>query len=230
MILALLLAASAPQTAVKAEREFAATAQTKGLWTAFRATAADDAMMFVPEKVRARDWLEGRKDPPFSMMWWPARIDISCDGELAVSSGPWIDPGRSKVGMFLTVWQHQADGRWKWVLNQRLELAKPMPAREEPVTYPKECERGERADSDSPHRGETLDFVYVSEGSMPANAWPPLTKRLVLETDGRMSLDHSLKWTLGVEVTSRMYEVRIYRSTRDNWRTAIVSLQAVPPR
>ena len=45
MILALLLAAAAPQTAIDAERAFVADAQTLGQWTAFRKYAADDAVM-----------------------------------------------------------------------------------------------------------------------------------------------------------------------------------------
>ena len=76
MIIALLLAAAAPQaapqTAVDAERAFAAHAQKVGQWTAFRDYAEPTAVMFDPQAVGAHDFLKGRKDPPRSVEWWPA--------------------------------------------------------------------------------------------------------------------------------------------------------------
>ena len=85
MILALLLAAapvSAPMSAIDAERAFAADAQKNGQWTAFRNSAAPDAVMFVPEKVNAQAWLKDRADPPVSVFWWPGRSYVSCDGSV----------------------------------------------------------------------------------------------------------------------------------------------------
>lgn len=125
MIIALLLAAApvsaidarpAP-SAIDAERAFAADAQKNGQWTAFRNSAAPDAVMFVPEKVNAQAWLKDRADPPVSVFWWPGRSYVSCDGSVAVNTGPWVRGYGKTVGYFTTVWQRQADGGWKWIYD-----------------------------------------------------------------------------------------------------------------
>lgn len=116
MIAALLLAAAAPQSVVDAEEAFAALAQKRGQWTAFRATAAPDAIMFLPNATRVQDWLKDRKDPPVSVKWWPTKAWQSCDGSLAVTTGGALWPD-GRHGYFTTIWKRQPDGGWKWVLD-----------------------------------------------------------------------------------------------------------------
>lgn len=111
-------------TVLDAERAFAADARTLGQWTAFRKWAAPDATMFVPQPVNAQAWLKDRKDPPRAIDWWPTAAWMSCDGTLAADTGGWRQPDGS-VGYFSTVWQRQADGGWKWVLDHGDVLAKP---------------------------------------------------------------------------------------------------------
>jgi hypothetical protein len=129
MITAFLLAAAPLATAVDAERAFAADAQRLGQWTAFRKYADQDAVMFTPQAVWARDFLKGRKDPPQSVRWWPTRSFVSCDGRTAVNTGQAILPGR-RHGRFTTVWQ-RGDTGWKWVYdagsNVKGQLAPPRP-------------------------------------------------------------------------------------------------------
>ena len=127
MIIALLLAAAAPaadagpsprpMSAIDAERAFAADAQKNGQWTAFRQYAAPDAVMFVPEKVNAQAWLKDRVDPPTRVYWWPGRSYVSCDGTVAVNTGPWVRGYGKSVGYFTTIWMRQADGSWKWIYD-----------------------------------------------------------------------------------------------------------------
>ena len=117
MIAALLLAAAQPQTAIDAERAFAADAQKLGQWTAFRKYAAPDAIMFLPEAGSAQGFLKGKADPPTAVFWWPGRSYVSCDGTIAVNTGPWVRQWGKSVGYFTTVWQRQADGSWKWLLD-----------------------------------------------------------------------------------------------------------------
>jgi ketosteroid isomerase-like protein len=117
MILAApILQATAPQSAVDAERAFNAAAQAKGQWTAFREFAAADAVMFRPQPTNAQAWLKGRSDPPKSVEWWPTESYVSCDGRLAVNTGGWKRPDGS-VGYFTTVWRKDADGSWKWIVD-----------------------------------------------------------------------------------------------------------------
>ena len=68
-----------PSKVVAAELGFARMAQDEGQWTAFRATADDDAVMFVPQQVSAKAWLKGRADPPASVKWSPSVVYVSCN-------------------------------------------------------------------------------------------------------------------------------------------------------
>ncbi|MCW3834956.1 hypothetical protein ACFQ1E_02155 [Sphingomonas canadensis] len=136
--LMMLLAAHAagPETAVDAERAFYRAAQTDGQWTAFRRFATDDAVMFTPQPVRAQEVLP-KKDPPIAVQWWPAHSYVSCDGTVAVNTGPWVRPNGS--GYFSTVWERQADGHWKWVMDHGDGLSAPRPLPEEPKVRRAAC-------------------------------------------------------------------------------------------
>lgn len=138
MMIALLLAAAAPQaapqtapkSAVDAERAFAAHARKVGQWTAFRAYAEPTAVMFDPQAVWAHDFLKNRKDPPRSVEWWPTQSFVSCDGDVAVNTGGARYPS-GQHGYFTTVWARQKDGGWKWSVDGGDSVRKPLarPAR-----------------------------------------------------------------------------------------------------
>jgi hypothetical protein len=126
MIAALLLAAATPaQTAIDAERAFAADAQKIGQWTAFRKWSTEDALMFAPQPVNAHEFLKDRKDPPVSVFWWPGRSFVSCDGSYSVNTGPWVGQIGKTQGYFTTVWKRQPDGGWKWVYDGGDALKEP---------------------------------------------------------------------------------------------------------
>src|SRR5207253_9389317 len=103
MIFALLLAAAPVPTAVDAELAFARDAQRIGQWTAFRKWADRDAVVFTPQAVWARNFLQDRKDPPKAVSWRPTDSFVSCDGHTAVNTGPWFKGG-APGGYFTTVW------------------------------------------------------------------------------------------------------------------------------
>ncbi|MEQ9661705.1 MAG: hypothetical protein RLN87_04055 [Parasphingopyxis sp.] len=140
---ALLLAGSAEHDAaaevIAAERAFAEAAQTDGQWTAFRRFARGDAVMFAPNVGFASEILDGLSDPPISVRWWPARTFISCDGTMAVNTGPWVRPG-NRVGYFVTVWARQADGSWRWTLDDGADLDMPVAAGEQPTVRRAACD------------------------------------------------------------------------------------------
>ena len=114
-----------PSAVIAAELAFASLAQAKGQWSAFRATATGDAVMFAPAMVRAQDWLKGRADPPVAVKWQPHQVWSSCDGSMAVTHGAWQRPNNT-VGYFTTVWQRQRDGGYKWVFDHADTLALPL--------------------------------------------------------------------------------------------------------
>ena len=175
MILALLLAAApAPMSAIDAERAFAADAQRHGQWTAFRKWSTPDALMFVPQPTKARDFLKGRKDPTLSVYWWPGRSYVSCDGKTAINTGPWVRGYGKSVGFYTTVWVRQPNGGWKWVYDA--------------------------GDEDKFMRGEGGDISPV-KATCPTTALPPLPKRDLqanVITGGGSSADGTLSWSWAV--------------------------------
>ncbi len=119
MIIALMLAmqAAAPMSAIDAERAFAADAQKTGQWSAFRRWSTRDALMFTPQPVNAHLYLARLRDPAHSVYWWPGRSYVSCDGTIAVNTGPWVRDFGKSVGYFTTVWARQPGGAWKWIYD-----------------------------------------------------------------------------------------------------------------
>lgn len=107
-----------PSAVIAAELAFAQDAHTRGQWTAFAAAAANDAVMFVPQMVWAQQWLKGRPNPAAALRWQPYQVWSSCDGSLVASHGVWRDGGAgTRSGWFTTLWQREADGSYKWVLD-----------------------------------------------------------------------------------------------------------------
>jgi len=119
-----------PSAVIATELAFAREAREEGQWTAFREFAAEDAVMFVPEAVKARDWLAKRADPPQPVQWQPHEVWSSCDGSLSVTKGAWQRPDGS-TGYFTTVWERRGrpgdDEEYRWVLDQGDTLAEPLP-------------------------------------------------------------------------------------------------------
>jgi hypothetical protein len=116
-----------PSAVIAAEIAFNQLAQRKGQWSAFRATAADGAEMFVPQRVRATDWLKHRADPSVSVKWQAFAVWSSCDGSYAATRGAWERPG--SAGTYVTVWKKQKDGKYKWLLDMSVtdETARAAP-------------------------------------------------------------------------------------------------------
>ena len=120
------------QPVVQVERAYASAAQTKGQWTAFRAFAASDAVMMLDGPQPAAPFLKDRADPPVAVMWWPAHIVTSCDGSLALSTGPWRLKGGTVAGRYFTLWRHDADG-WRWIFDGGTDDRTGTPAGDAPV-------------------------------------------------------------------------------------------------
>ena len=138
---ALLIAAAAAgvPTAVDAERAFSRDAQRIGQWTASRAYADRDAVMFTPQAIWARDFLKGRRDPRAAIRWSPNESYVSCDGRTAVNTGPWQSADGRQHGFYTTVWE-QEKGRWHWLSDGRHTLRTPLAARSPPVVRKASCQ------------------------------------------------------------------------------------------
>lgn len=166
-------AVGAAQQVLAAEHEFALRAQRDGLWTAFRATASDDALMFVPEMVNAQRWLDGRADPERAVNWHPRQVVVSCDGTLATTTGGALWPDGSH-GYFVTIWQKQPDDSWKWVADMGGPSAEPLPPLDQPNIRVADC--AALPDSGDPGRhANAVDFHSgrSDDGSLSwtVNSW-----------------------------------------------------------
>ncbi|MDZ3831780.1 MAG: hypothetical protein U0S50_08190 [Sphingopyxis sp.] len=118
--------AANPSAFVAAEIAFARLAQEKGQWTAFRETAHPDAVMFVPARTSARDWLKTQANPAEAVRWQPHAVYVSCDGNVGVTTGAWQKGAGS--GYFTTVWLRDKKGELSWVLDHGDTLEVPRTA------------------------------------------------------------------------------------------------------
>jgi len=123
---------------VAAERAFAQRAQVEGQWKAFRLTAAADAIMFVPDAQPLAKALSGATEPSVPVMWWPGTIAASCDGTLALSTGPWVRAASAGQGTFSTIWRRTASG-YRWVLDHGRPTPRLVPAGNSPSVIAPVC-------------------------------------------------------------------------------------------
>lgn len=182
-----------PSALIAAESAFARLAREKGQWTAFAATATDEAEMFVPQRVAAKLWLKGRANPPQAVQWQPSSVWMSCDGSAGVTFGGYQAGGSN--GWFSTVWQRQRKkGDYKWVLDQGGDLTAPL-ARADFITgkvadCPPRPRRDPLADAPpKPKRGDPPPPPRPLAGPIPALTAPAGSD----SKDGR-SIDGTLAW------------------------------------
>lgn len=141
-----------PSAAIAAELAMAKVGRERGLWSALAASAAPDAILFAPGMVWAQMWLKGRQAPPAPWTREPHAVWSSCDGSLVVSQGAWAREG--KGGRFVTIWQRQPDGGYRWVVEESMSLTAPPPAPEMIAALVADCpERARRPDGPPPGAG-----------------------------------------------------------------------------
>ena len=110
-------AAANPKDVAKAERAFAADGKAMGIKQSFLKHMADDAIVFAPDPVNAKQHYSaqpGENEP--QLVWWPTVAAISRSGDLGFTMGPYEINGK-RGGHYFTVWKRQADGGWKWVFD-----------------------------------------------------------------------------------------------------------------
>jgi len=105
---------------------FARAAKDRGQWTAFTEYAAKDAVLFEPQPTPAQAWLKGRANPPAAVSWQPYSVWSSCDGSLAISQGAW-QRADGRHGRYVTAWERQEDGSYRWTMTRRESTAEALP-------------------------------------------------------------------------------------------------------
>ena len=105
------------------ERAFAQTMADRD-FAAFQTFLAEEAVFFAGENVLrgkqqvAEAWagLYEGENAPFS--WSPESVVVLDSGELALSSGPVLDPQGKPGGTFTSIWRLDASGHWKIVFDK----------------------------------------------------------------------------------------------------------------
>lgn len=201
-----------PGEIVAVELAFARAAQDEGQWTAFSEYAADQAVMFTPQPVLAKPWLKGRANPSKAINWQPYQVWSSCDGSFAVSKGAWQQPDGS-VGYFVTVWQRQKDGSYKWVLDSGDKLGTPL----------KEPELVQADVADCPARGA---FRGRPEGKpRKRGEFPVASVAGRLDDRSGQSIDGTLAWSSHYQDGSRTLSVSL---NKDGAMKEVVHSQVSP--
>jgi hypothetical protein len=184
-VLATAPGAGQPSTIVAAEIAFARAAREQGQWTAFRQFAAPGALLHGSNGPFAIEpWLATQTDPPKAVQWEPRAVVISCDGALAVSQGRSLEPDGT-VGNFLTVWERQPGGEYRYIFDAGgPDVPQPPPR--------KRVEDGDIVVT-------SIDAVLGLVASCPRGGAdiPPPPAIAVGEdgkTDARLSRDGTLRW------------------------------------
>ncbi len=107
---------------IAAERAFEAFTFEHGFNTGFHEYSTPNALTFAPAPERTHDKTAAAiaadpSEPASQLRWWPSRIGISSSGDLAYDLGGWTYGNNPDGGWFFTVWQKQADGTWKWLVD-----------------------------------------------------------------------------------------------------------------
>ena len=144
---------------VEAERAFAKTSAEKGTREAFLAFIADDGTLFRPTAVKGKKWLLEHPPAPSTkrplLAWEPSFAELARAGDLGYTFGPWEfkpdikDEKPIAYGHFITVWQRQTDGSWKFAVDLGVEhsqLTNTKKSWEVPADYKQASWRPEKLD------------------------------------------------------------------------------------
>lgn len=200
-----------PGKVVAAELAFARAAREEGQWTAFRKFAGPDAVLHGKSgPFAALPWLASQRDPAEAVQWAPRSVWMSCDGELAVSRGRSRD-AEGLVGTFVTVWQRQRDGEYRWIYDMG---APDMP---QPPAKPQAGEGEILVLGDETVQGFVADCPDATDPlTSPTSQSVPATSR----SGGGTSPDGTLRWRWEHAADGTRRLVADY-FLADGWKTAL---------
>jgi len=114
---------SALNTLVNSEKSFSKTSEEKGIKGSFVEYFADDSVIFRPGPVNGKKFYTDQAERPGLLTWRPVIADISSNGDLGYTTGPWEfrkngkDDAQVFHGYYFSIWKKQADGSWKVELD-----------------------------------------------------------------------------------------------------------------
>ncbi|MEP7213952.1 MAG: hypothetical protein ABI791_12795 [Acidobacteriota bacterium] len=129
---------------VRSEQSFAELASENGTRAAFLENMSDDAVVFQPDKVNAKQFWQARSESPALLTWSPNYADVSSNGIIGYTTGNWEYRAKGKddvpaaFGEYVTVWQRGQDGRYRFNVDIGISHDKPTKYSAElaPPSYP----------------------------------------------------------------------------------------------
>lgn len=108
---------------VETERAFARMAAEKSTKEAFLHFLADDGIVFEKGPVNGKEVWSKRPESKGLLSWEPVWADISADGSIGYTTGPWEFRSEGKggepaaFGQYVTIWKKQKNGEFRAVLD-----------------------------------------------------------------------------------------------------------------
>jgi len=173
----LLAQRSALEPVLRAELAFARLADQQGIRTAFLTCLTDAALVFTPRMTSSKEQYGREPGDPGHLVWYPEAMGIAAAGDLAWSLGPWtyaVKKGEPVLvnGHFLSIWQKQADGRWKVEADIGVPHAAPrgiieafVPG-EAPPAAPKRLWKAQEAAATLQQKETALAAAWVGKGGL----------------------------------------------------------------
>ncbi len=214
--------------ALTADREFAAQALESGIRAAYERYLAEDAVLFRPMPVRAREWLDTHEPASGRLEWSPVVAETACDSSLAVTLGNWTylprDSKSAETGQYLTAWRRSESGDWRIALDQSVSLAA-MPAGKAAAADVAGCE--ERPDGEkkllAAERKQNSSLRTLRAGDSAGVAIKAATTGSLLGTSrADLAVTHGelkdKRGARGSEPQVRAVYVRIWHRDGSSWR------------
>lgn len=187
------------QKLVETERAFARMALEKSTKEAFLHFLADDGVVFEPTAVNGKDAWSKRPPSVGLLSWAPIWADISADGALGYTTGPWEfrpagkDGDPVAFGQYLTIWKKQNNGDFRAVLDIGVSHGKhdaPAGATE----YPADAGAASEGVSDAkapvefgglfPKQPFSSDAIVFRDGEFPARGSTAAAERAKADATG----------------------------------------------
>lgn len=113
------------------EKTFERAVAEKGINQGFIEFLTDDAVIFRPSAVNAKQYLKSQPFSPALLTWNPVFIDVASNGAIAYSTGNGMfrPKGKDDTNVFyshyVSIWRREPDGTYKAVLDTGISHEKP---------------------------------------------------------------------------------------------------------
>jgi hypothetical protein len=210
--------AAQPSTIVSTELAFARDAQERGQFTAGTDFAAPGALIHGSNgPVAYAAVVSALQASGISSDWETRAVVMSCDGEMALSQGRFVDQD-GFVGNYVTTWVRQSDGAYKWTYD--------VAGRDDPQPPPRaQIEDGDIVVTSIDSIAGLVATCPRRDESVPPPPAIPIGEDGA--TDAQLSRDGTLRWRWEHRAGGVKYVTAEY-FYEGQWLTAIEESLASP--